>query len=193
MEENHRSLDGKVTSLSKEMSTLESVVDASNSDIAFIAEQVASVKTDTGSLQGKFNSVSNDVSDIQKDVSSNDRQMISLRSDVASLQASSSSAGQVVDDLEQSVITLNGNMSSVMRGVSIVNQQRFPPSQGKGHLVSNKLEFYPREMELIEQPTFLSRHAGSFRQKQRHLIVLQSELPQHQADFARKIARFHQK
>ena len=126
MEENHRSLDGKVTSLSKEMSTLESVVDALDNNITSIAEQVASVKTDTSSLQEKFNSVSNAVSVIQKDVSSNDRQVSSLRSDVASLQDSSSSAGQVVDDLEQSVITLNGNMSSVMRGVSSISKDFLP-------------------------------------------------------------------
>ena len=47
MEENHRSLAGKLTSLSKEVSTLESAVDALDNDIAFIAGQVASVKADT--------------------------------------------------------------------------------------------------------------------------------------------------
>ncbi|KAK3713831.1 hypothetical protein RRG08_033804 [Elysia crispata] len=169
MEENHRSLVGKVTSLSKEMSALESTVDASNNNFASIAEQVASVKTDTGSLKEKFNSVSNDVSDIQKDACSNDRQVSSLRSDVALLQTSSSSAGQVVDDLEPSVITERKYVFNHARGV--VNQQRFPPSQRKGHLVSNKFEFYPREMELTEQPTFLCLHAGSFCQRQRQLIV----------------------
>ncbi|KAK3774650.1 hypothetical protein RRG08_035078 [Elysia crispata] len=187
----HYGRKSQVTSLSKEVSTLESAVDALDNDIAFIAEQFASVMTDTGSLKGKFNSVSNDVSVIQKDVSSNHRQIISLRSDVASLQASSSSAGQVVDDLEPSVITLNGNMSSIMRGVSPISKDFLPRKEKVTSFQTNLSSIQGRWNSLNSRLSSLQ--AGRFCQRQRQLIVQPSERPQHQADFARKIARCYQK